>query len=144
MLRHKKAYENLNSFKMKALIFLIFFFIASSKDVSTSKSGQSLLDEKEDFPSTNKQRKLEDEYQGGYITAIYTSITYSEGKASYTEPDNYIPSREKVSKVIAVTSDGEEHDILQHGIQLTDAGDITVKIYFEEIAESLEHFLCAI
>ena len=135
MLRHIMTCKNLNSFKMKALSFLIFFFIASSNIVSTSKGGQSLLDRKEDLPSTNKQRKLDDQYKGGYITAIYGSIGYGAGKFS-----SIIPARKDISKLIAVTSDDKETNLFEEDLYLEGYGDITVKMYFKEPITTLLKF----
>ena len=107
MLRHIKTYETFNSFKMKALNFLIICFIASSNIVSTSKGGQSFLGGKEDLPTLNKQRKLE-EYKGGYIKVYYNQCNYGLN-AFY---NSKIPSRDSISKI---TVSGSNNDVKVSG-----------------------------
>ena len=106
MLRHIKTYENFNSFKMKALNFLIICFIASSNIVSTSKGGQSFLGGKEDLPTLNKQRKLE-EYKGGYIKVYYNKCNYGQNAFLNSK----IASRKSISKI---TVSGSNTDVKEY------------------------------
>ena len=78
MFKYIMAYENINSFKMKILSFLIIFFIVSSNIVSASKGGQSLLSGKEDLSPTNKKRKMAN--GGGYIKATIQGFDYEKNK----------------------------------------------------------------
>ena len=129
MLRHIKTYENLNSFKMKALNFLIICFIASSNIVSTSKGGQSFLGGKEDLPTLNKQRKLEEQYEGGYIKVYYTQCNYQFGFKKDIE------SRNSISKI---TISGSDKDVLNGRFQSDKEEEFA--IYFKTPTKSLKFF----
>ena len=93
---------------MKALIFLLICFIASSNIVSTLKGGQSFLGGKEDLLTLNKQRKLEEQYEGGYIKVYYTECDYPFGFKKSIE------SRNSISKI---TISGSNRDVLNGRFQ---------------------------
>ena len=138
MLRHIKTYENFNSFKMKALNFLIICFIASSNIVSTSKGGQSFLGGKEDLPALNKQRKLEEEYKGGYIKAYYKECHYSKGYFMAGSRDNarfgINDGRIYLSKVTVPNSDINLMDD-----EYESNKEVVLTLYYKNPISNLDH-----
>ena len=130
MFKYIMAYENINSFKMKILSFLIIFFIVSSNIVSASKGGQSLLSGKEDLSPTNKKRKMAN--GGGYIKATIEGFDYNKkNKFSRTSGP-----RSETSKVIMVIpGDSTLHNIINEEIKSDKLSEM--KIYYDQPITSL-------
>ena len=119
---------------MNALSFLIFFFIAESNIVSTSKGEQSFLGGKEDFSPSNKKRKL----AGGenYIKATIQGVKYDQGNNKFK---GKIDSRNEATKVLLKTPGSSTQTDIING-QITSNELVEMTIYFGQSIGSLSSF----
>jgi hypothetical protein len=117
---------------------LIICFIASSNIVSTSKGGQSFLGGKEDLPALNKQRKLEEEYKGGYIKAYYKECHYSKGYFMAASRDDarfgIVDGRLYLSKVTVPNSDINLMDD-----EYESNKEVVLTLYYKNPISNLDH-----
>ena len=130
MFKYIMAYENINSFKMKILSFLIIFFIVSSNIVSASKGGQSLLSGKEDLSPTNKKRKMAN--GGGYIKATIQGFEYND-KIKFARKSG--PRSETSRVIMVIPGDSNSYNIINEKKKSDELSEMT--IYYDQPITSL-------